>query len=144
MAHITDTIGTYETQMAVAFAGMIAEGQAVRDITSAVTENAEVAFGLAVGAGSGDESARLGGTGFEGITVADKSRDADKYDVGEMAGLMRKGVIWVTASTNVAPSDPVTFTAATGVIGAGLASTITGAKFRDTASAGDLVRVYLP
>ena len=87
---------------------------------------------------------RLGGTGFEGITVADKSQVDDLYPVGVIAGVMRKGTIWVTASTNVAPSDPVTFTAATGVIGAGLVTTIAGAKFETTATAGNLVRVYLP
>ncbi len=140
---VTDTVGTYDTKMSEAFAGMIAEGQPSRDISSRKVETAEVAFGLAVGLGAADESCKLSGAGFEGITVADKSREADKYAVGEVAGLMREGTIWVTASTNVAPSDPVTFTAATGVIGAGLATAIDGAKFETTASAGDLVKVYL-
>lgn len=144
MAPIADTIGGYDTKMAVGYAGMIAEGPSVRDIASKVVENADVGFGLAVGAGTADGSVRLSGAGFEGITVADKSRDADQYDVAEMAGVMRKGVIWVTASTAVDPTDPVTFTAATGVIGAGLATTITDAKFLDTGAIGDLVRVYLP
>jgi hypothetical protein len=85
----------------------------------------------------------LGGTGFEGITVADKSQLDDLYPVGQIAGVLRKGTIWVTASTNVGPADPVTFTAATGVIGAGLATTIAGARFETTATSGNLVRVYL-
>jgi len=140
---VTDTIGAYTTEMPVAFAGMIAESQPSRDIASKVVETAEIAFGLVIGAGTGDGSVKLGGAGFEGIAVADKSRDADKFDVGEMAGVMRKGTIWVTASTNVAPTDAVTFTAATGVIGAGLVTTIASAKFETTATAGNLVRVYL-
>ena len=140
---VTDTIGAYSAEMPVAYAGMIAEGQPARDVASKVVETAEVAFGLAVGVGVGDGSAKLGGTGFVGIAVADKSRDADKFDVGEMAGVIRKGTVWVTASTNVAPTDAVTFTAATGVVGAGLATTIAGAKFETTATAGNLVRVYL-
>lgn len=143
MAQVQDFIGTYAGRMDAAFPGMIAEGQTVKDVASKVIETAAVAFGLAVGAGTADGSVKLAGTGFEGITVADKSRAADSYAVGEVAGVIRKGTVWVTASTNVAPSDPVTFTAATGVIGAGLATTVAGAKFETTALAGQLVRVYL-
>ena len=140
---ITDWIGTYTAAPAVAYAGMIAESQAIKDVASKVVTTAVVPFGLAVGRGATDGSARLGGAGFDGIAVADKSRPADQYAVGEMAGVMRKGTIWVVASTAVGPADPVTFTAATGVIGAGLATTITGAKFETTATLGNLVRVYL-
>ena len=105
---------------------------------------ASVGVGLAVGrdaliAGT----AKLGGAGFEGITVADETRQADSYAVGEIAGVLRKGSIWVTASTAVTIADPVTFTAATGVIGAGLATTIANAKFSSAGAIGDLVRVYL-
>lgn len=140
--------GTYDTQHAIGYPGMRADG-ALCDISSRKVETAAVAFGLAVGAGTADGSCKLGGTGFLGIAVADKSRPgddsaADQYDVGEIAGIMRKGAVWVTASTDVDPTDAVTFTAATGVIGAGLATTIAGAKFEGTATAGNLVRVYLP
>lgn len=140
---ITDWVGTYTASPAVGYAGMIAEAQAVKDVASKLVTTAVVPFGLAVGRGATDGSVRLGGTGFEGIAVADKSRAADQYAVGEVAGIMRKGAIWVVASTAVSPADPVTFTAATGVIGAGLATTITGAKFETTATLGNLARVYL-
>lgn len=140
---VADHIGTYDSQMPVAFAGMLAESQLVKDVSSKVVETAAIAFGLAAGEGTADGSAKLNGTGFAGIAIADKSRDADQYDVGEVGGFMRKGTIWVTASTNVDPTDPVTFTAATGVIGAGLATAIAGAKFETTATSGNLVRVYL-
>ena len=140
---VQDFIGTYTGNMRLGYPGMIAEGQTVKDVASKVVTTAVIPFGLAVGRGATDGSVRLGGTGYEGIAVADKSRAADQYAVGEMAGVLRKGVIWVTASTNVGPADPVTFTAATGVIGAGLAITITGAKFETTATSGNLVRVYL-
>lgn len=140
---VQDFIGTYASEMDIAFAGMIAEGQTVKDVASKVVETAAVAFGLAVGAGTADGSVKLGGAGYIGVAVADKSRDADSYAIGEVAGVIRKGTVWVTASTDVDPSDPVTFTAATGVIGAGLATTIAGAKFETTATAGNLVRVYL-
>ena len=140
---VQDFIGTYTSQTRLGYAGMIAESQMVRDVASKVVTTALIPFGRAVGAGATDGTVRLGGTGFEGITVADKTRAADQYAVGEMAGVLRKGTIWVVASTNVGPADPVTFTAATGVIGAGLVTTIAGAKFETTATAGNLVRVYL-
>ena len=140
---VQDFIGTYTAQTRLGYAGMIAESQMVRDVASKAVTTAVIPFGLAVGRGATDGTVRLGGTGFEGITVADKTRAADQYAVGEMAGVMRKGTIWVVASTNVGPADPVTFTAATGVIGAGLATTIAGAKFETTATAGNIVRVYL-
>lgn len=140
---IQDSVGTYPSRMPAAYAGMVAELNGNRDIASRKIETASVAFGLAVGRGTADGSAKLAGSGFEGITVADKTRDSDSYDVGEVAAVIRKGVVWVTASNNVTPADPVTFTAATGVIGAGLVTTIVGAKFETTALAGALVRVYL-
>lgn len=145
MAPIQDAIGgTYPTRMGVGYAGMIADAS-LHDLVSKIVETAAVAFGLAVGAGTADGSCKIGGTGFEGITVDDKTRPADQYAVGEIASVAKKGVIWVTASTaGVNPAAPVTFTAATGVIGAGLATTITGAKFLDTVASGALVRVYLP
>jgi hypothetical protein len=140
---IQDSIGTYPTRTALGFAGMLAETNGTQDVASLKVENAAVAFGLAVGRGTADGSCRLGGSGFQGIAVADKTRTADSYAIGEVAGVIRKGSIWVTASTAVTPADPVTFTAATGVIGAGLATTISGAKFETSASIGGLVRVYL-
>jgi hypothetical protein len=140
---IQDTIGTYPTRTPLGYAGMIADATGIQDIASRKVETAAVAFGLAVGRGTADGSAKLAGTGFEGIAVADKTRSADSYAVGEVAGVIRKGSVWVTASTAVTPADPVTFTAATGVIGAGLVTTIAGAKFENTAIIGGLVRVYL-
>ncbi len=145
MAPIQDTIGsTYPTRTTSGYAGMLADGS-LNDSQSKIVETAAIAFGLAVGAGTADGSVKLGGTGFEGIAVVDKTRTADSYAVGEYAAIAKKGVIWVTASTaGVNPAAAVTFTAATGVIGAGLVTTITGAKFLDTVASGALVRVYLP
>lgn len=141
---IQDTVGAqYPTRTALGFPGMLAEITGIQDVCSRRVENAAVAFGLAVGRGAADNSVRTGGAGFEGITICDKTRSADSFAVGEQAAVLRKGSVWVTASTAVTPADPVTFTAATGVIGAGLATTITGAKFGTTAAAGGLVRVYL-
>ena len=142
---IQDAFGAAVDAMPLGYAGMIAEGQQVKDVVSKRVTTAPVAFGLAVGRdGTNPGTCRLDGTGFEGIAIADKSRVDDEYIVGEMAGILRKGTVWVTASTAVDPSDTVTFTAATGVIGEGLATTIAGAKFETSGEIGDLVRVYLP
>lgn len=144
---VQDFIGTYQGQMDVAHAGMIAESQVVRDVASKTIETAAVAFGLAVGAGTADGSAKLGGGGYVGVTVADKTRAADQYAVGEVAGVMRKGTIWVEADGAVDPTDVVTYTEATGAIGAKSVASgivaIPGAKFETTAADGALVRVYL-
>ena len=142
---IQDAFGAAVDAMPLALPGMIAEGQQVKDVASKRVTTAPVAFGLAVGRdGVIDGAVKLGGTGFEGIAIADKRRVGDEYIVGEMAGILRKGTVWVTASTAVDPGDAVTFTAATGVIGDGLATTIDGAKFETSGEVGDLVRVYLP
>ena len=142
---IQDAFGAAVDAMPLGYAGMIAEGQQVKDVASKRVTTAPVAFGLAVGRdGVIDGAVKLGGVGFEGIAIAGKSRVGDEYIVGEMAGILRKGTVWVTASTAVDPGDAVTFTAATGVIGEGLAITIAGAKFETSGGIGDLVRVYLP
>lgn len=142
---IQDTIGTYPTRTGLGYAGMQAETNGLQDVVSLKIETAAVAFGLAVGRGTADGSAKLGGSGFQGITVADKTRTADQYAVGEVAGVIRKGSVWVTAGAAVTPADTVYFAAATGVISnisAG-GTAISGAKFETTAANGALVRVYL-
>lgn len=133
---------TYTAAPASGYAGMIAD-TTDNTILSRIITTGSVAYGLAVGRGATDGTARIGGAGYEGITVADKAQLDATYVVGAAAGVMTKGTIWVTASTAVVPGDPVTFTAATGVIGAGLATTIAGARFLGTAAIGALVQVYL-
>lgn len=142
---VQDFIGTYASEMDIAFAGMIAEGQTVKDVASKVVETAAVAFGLAVGAGTADGSVKLGGAGYIGVAVADKSRDADSYAIGEVAGVIRKGTVWVAVGADVDPSDTVYFVPATGVITSVSTdnTAIPGAKFETTATSGNLARVYL-
>lgn len=142
---VTDWVGTYDQDRAVGFAGMLAEGQPARDVASKVVETDAVPFGLAVGAGTADGSVTLGGAGYIGITLADKAQTADEYPVGVMAGVIRKGTVWVTAGAAVTPADTVYFVPATGVITnvATGNTAIPGAKFETTAASGALVRVYL-
>jgi len=128
---IQDAFGAAVAAMPLGLPGMIAEGQQVKDVVSKRVTTAAVAFGRVVGRdGVIDGAVKLGGTGFEGIAIIDKTRVGDEYIVGEMAGILRKGTVWVTASTAVDPGDAVTFTAATGVIGDGLATTIAGANLK--------------
>lgn len=132
----------YKNTMDPAYAGMIAETQ-FKDAASRRVES-NIGFGLAVCMGTSDNTAMLGGTKFLGISIADKGQGINnQYLEGAVGSFLRKGTIWVVASTAVAAGDPVTFTAATGVLGAGLAVTITGAVFETTGAAGELVRVYL-
>lgn len=140
---VQDYIGTYDIRIPLGYAGMVAESQEFTDIASKAVKVGSVAFGLAVGANSVDGCVQLGGTGFEGIAVADKSRLNDLYVVNEMAGVIRKGTVWVIVTTAVTPATPPTFTAATGVIGAGLVTAIPNAKFETTAAIGGLARLYL-
>lgn len=145
MAPIFDAQGTYPDSPAVAYAGMLAEGLPARDVKSSIVENAIVGFGLAVGVGAADNSVRLGGTGFVGITIADKTRQNDNYQIGEMAAVLRKGTVWVSVPVAVADTDPVYFVAATGVI-TNVASgnvLIAGARFETSTSGAGLARVYL-
>jgi len=142
---IQDAFGAAVAAMPIGYAGMVAEGQQVKDVVSKRVTTAVVPFGSVVGAsGTTPGTVRLGGVGYEGIAIADKSRADDLYIVDEMAGILRKGTVWVIASTAVTVANPVTFTAATGVIGHALATTIAGAKFETAGEIGDLVRVYLP
>lgn len=145
MAPIFDTQEGYDAQMDVAYAGMLAEGQPARDIASKIVENAAVPFGRAVGVGTADGSCRMGGTGYVGITVADKSRDADQFDVGEVAAVIRKGTVWVAVTVAVADTDTVYFVPATGVITnvATDNTAIPDARFETSTSGAGLARVYL-
>jgi hypothetical protein len=145
---IQDAFGAAVEVQPLGYAGMIAEGQQVKDVASKRVTTAVVPFGRAVGRdGVIADTVRLGGVGFEGIAIADKTRLDDEYIVGEMAGILRKGTVWVVADGAVTTAGVVTFTVATGVIGARAASAsivaIVGAKFETAGANGALVRVYL-
>lgn len=135
-------IFAYGAEMAPGYAGMIAETQFKDAASRRVETPAGIGYGLAATRGTGDNKVRLGGTQFVGISVADHAH-GDRYDQGDVGAFLRKGTIWVTASTAVTAGQAVTFTAATGVIGNALAVTIPDAVFETSGASGDLVRVYL-
>ena len=136
-----DFQGAYTQSMAGGYPGMIATANA-RDAFTYSAEAGSIGFGLALGQGSGDRTAVVGGAGFVGISIADKSRAADQYAAGEAMSVLSKGTIWVTASTPVTPADAVAYDAS-GALGASLGNTITNARFMESAAAGALVRVHL-
>ncbi len=134
---------TYQNAPAAGYAGMIADATDNTILSKQIT-NGTVGFGLAVSrTGTTAGQSRLGGTIYDGITVADKADETATYEVDQIAGVMVKGTIWVTASTAVTPADPPTFTLATGVIGAGLVTAIPNARFLTGGSIGQLVQLQL-
>lgn len=142
---IFDTQGAYPNSFAVGYAGMIAEGQPSRDVASKLVEASVIPFGLAVSVGTADGSCRLGGTGYVGITVADKTRTADQYAIGEMAAVIRKGTVWVAVAAATADTDIVYFTVATGAISGVITGNVAipNARFETTTAGAGLIRVYL-
>lgn len=133
---------TYTAAPVAGYAGMIADTEFKTVMSKRIT-NGAVGFGLAVSRGANAGESRLGGTIYDGITVADKA-DADaSYAIDEIAGVMVEGAIWVVAANTVTPADPPTFTLATGVIGAGLVTAIPNARFLTGGTVGQLVLLQL-
>lgn len=135
---------TYTINPAVAYAGMIGDTEFTTALSCEITTGA-VGFGLAVGRGAADRTARLGGAGYVGITIADKADPEASYGVGDIAGVLVRGAIWVTAGAAVTPADSVFFNAATGVISnisAG-GTAIPNARFLTSAANGALVLLML-
>lgn len=141
---ISDYQGGYTAAPASAYAGLTLSSD-FENIFSRQVETAAVGFGLAVGRGTADTGVKLGGTGFEGITVADKTQVDSQYDVGITAGVLNKGYIWVTASVALAPGDTLYFVPATGVItNVSTSNTaIPNSQVLNTAASGGLALLFL-
>jgi hypothetical protein len=133
---------TYTAAPAAGYAGMIADATDNTVMSKRIT-NGAVGFGLAVSRGAAAGESRLGGTIYDGITVADKADTEASYAIDDIAGVMVKGTIWVLAANTVTPADPPTFTLATGVIGAGLVTAIPNARFLTGGTVGQLVQLQL-
>lgn len=86
---------------------------------------------------------------IEGITVADKTvppANADAFVDGDVLGVMKIGVIWVTAGATVLRGEQVFVTAAgafTNVDGGGANIRFPGAEFESGASSAALVKIRL-
>lgn len=144
---------TYSDEYAIAFPGMVADtGLAV--IASRTVIDAALDFGKAVAQDSSDDHSvhpfTSGDTAIFGIAVRSQSAPigggVDKYAIADTAAIIRKGVVWVTASVAVNAGDPVYVIPATGAFAKTSASSavlIAGARWEDTVSAPGLARVFL-
>lgn len=118
---------TYTENMRQAVAGMIANEEPVKLISRNVETVAGIGFGKVVQQGTDVDgcisdlnTSAMTAQSFLGITVRERSTRPETPDVFaryESARIMREGVIWVEVAVAVAPTDIVTVTLATGVIG---------------------------
>lgn len=125
-------------------------------ISRNVEDVAGIGFGKVVQIGARDEgcTADLNTTAmtaqrFLGITARERSlvAEADKFAQYESARIVRKGGVWVAVAVAVAPSDIVTVTLATGVIGktavgAGVVA-IPNAKWESTTAGAGIAKLRL-
>jgi len=117
---------SYSENIAAAVAGMIANMEPSVIISRTVADADGVGFGKVVQEASTDglctadlDTADMDAMKFIGITVMDRSvrpETPNKFSQYESARIMRKGVIWVTASTAVSAGTDVTVTLATGAL----------------------------
>ena len=138
---------SYAVNQAAGYPGMVADGEFTTNMAYEI-QTAAAGFGLAVGRGSADRTAKINGAGYVGVTIANKAAlnaAGTGYAVGEIAAVMTKGSIWVTAGAAVTPADTVLFAAATGVISniAAGGTAIPNARFLTTAANGALVQLQL-
>jgi len=139
---------TYLDKAPVGYVGEIADLGLSDVISRAVEGGAGIGFGLAVIQGTADEQCKLGAAGvFLGITVKDvalpKSR-GDKYAQYDVAAILTKGVILVTAGEAVNAGDAVYRTAA-GVLNKTSSGNtlIANARWETSAGNGALAKLRL-
>lgn len=118
---------SYTENMRPAVAGMIANEEPCKLISRTVETSAGIGFGKVVQQGTDADgcisdlnTSAMTAQTYLGVTVRERSvrpETPDLFAQYESARIMREGVIWVTVAVAVAPSDIVTVTLATGVIG---------------------------
>lgn len=120
---------------ALGLAGMIADASPAEVVTGVVS-TANILAGVAVSwfATDADKLVRVGiaevpvtpnflvGGAFKGIAILDTTLENsgtanNPYLVNQPISILRSGCIWVAVAGATVPTDPVTFTIATGVIG---------------------------
>lgn len=135
--------------IAFAVAGQIVDLYFHEIVSASVTE--EITFGSVVSQNA-DGTVSLGGT-FFGIAVRELAREMDvrgvaavtKYVLGNTAGVMRKGHIYVTlAGATAAAIGGAVYTDGSGAITAVVSDTaIAGATFESAGVTGDIVQIRL-
>lgn len=141
---------TYPDNISGAIAGLRGTMIPATLISRTVETVAGAGFGIAMARGTGDNGAKVFGSGdtaILGITVIDRSvNTADKYSQYESASIMTKGHVWVVASVAVNDGDPVYVIPATGAFAKTNASSavlIANAVWDTTAGIGALALVRL-
>lgn len=144
---------TYSDNIAAAVDGMIAD-MTTSDCDTRICETvAGIAFGVAVGQGTADKGATVGGATaakFVGISVRDitlVNATVDKYARYQNMAVMSRGDIWVTVGGDVVAGGDVTFVASTGVLSSagadGTHFAIAGARWMTSALSGGRAVVRL-
>lgn len=148
---------TYSETIGAARAGMIANEEPSVLISRTVETVAGVGFGKVVQQGAKDNgctsdlaTSAMTAQTFLGITVRERSvrpESPDKFAQNESARIMRKGNIWVDVAVAVTPTDIVTVTLASGVIGktavgAGVVA-IPNARWETSTSGAGLAKLRL-
>lgn len=143
---------TYLTNLAPAYAGMVANGETSNRITRTCEDAGGIGFGKAAFRGSGDHGVTgtpAAGVGnFLGITIAHEAlgfiagQDADEYPQYENVAIMTEGVIWVVAGEAVTDGAQAYVTSGGAIVDTATDNTILTGWFFDTTGANaDLVKL---
>ncbi len=135
----------YPTTMAAGYPGQVVNTE-LNNIISRTVVDASIAFGLAVVAGTADGTVKVGAGTFKGVAVRDRAVEGtspDAYPVNATAGIMTKGVIYVTAKEAVAAEDTAGFDETGALVKAATGTAIPNAVFDNSGAAGALVKLRL-
>ena len=137
---------SYGDNIAVGYAGGLANEEPRVLISRTVEDAAGIAFGLAVMQGTADKGCVVSdGTSFLGVTVRDQSVDPAAPSIFaelDNARIMTKGVIWIANSGGVIAGDFVEALSA-GALGTSTTGNIDGARWDTTADDGELAQLRL-
>lgn len=144
---------TYSEAPAIAYAGMIANGETSNRITRTVESSGGVGFGKPVYRGSGDQgcTSTVGTLAtFLGFTIATTAQglvagqDADEYQQYDNAAILTGGAMFVTVTGNVADGAAITVNTSTGALSttaADASNIATGWVADQTVTGGGLCRI---
>lgn len=142
---------TYANRMSAGYEGQIAD-QRLKNVITALCEDATLAAGLAVIQGTADSECKVGAAGvFLGITVRDPTlapnrtvADQDKYKAGDNVNVLDFGPVWVKTLAICTAGAPVYRTAAGAITPTSTSNTlIANARFLDSGAADAIVRISL-
>jgi len=139
---MTVTVQTsYSRTLTAASAGQPASEHRFVSETMQVDNADGIGFGLVVSRTGTGRDVGLGGTVPLGISVRDVTRkpsDSDTYLDNADIVVLTKGDIWVTVEDDVAVGDVVEYNTTTGQLGSDGGTTLLGAKWMTSASAGNI------